>query len=111
MLIIALGKFRAIIGRRNIRFDRTMPLPEKQSKQGVLYMECCDCGLIHFVVNKHSGTPIRPLKYNYKMRLGAKASNEPDESLREHVFIKWGQFTNRLPKSLNKYNDVSISCK
>ena len=92
MLIILLGKLRSKFGNRKVRFDRTMPLPESQNKQGILYMECCDCGLVHFIVYGHSGTPIRPEHYDYGMRCGNKASSEPEKMLKEHVYKKWGNF-------------------
>jgi len=51
-------------------------------------MGCCDCGLTHFIVSDHSITPIRPLKYSYYLRLGAKAWHEPDPDLVERVEIE-----------------------
>ena len=92
ILIILIGKLRAKFDNRKVRFDRTMPLPDEQSVQDILYMECCDCGLVHFIVYGHSGTPIRPEKYDYGLRCGNIASSEPEERLKEHVYKKWGEF-------------------
>jgi len=90
--IILLGKLRERFNKQpHVRFDRTIPCPPDQ--EPYLYISCCDCGLVHFFVPWHSGTPLRPINYKYRLRFGAKPWTEPDINLGqegvEHA-IKFG---------------------
>ena len=79
-LIILLSKIRDKSFVRHMRFDRTLPHPPGQPDD-VLWITCCDCGLTHFIINGISETPVRPLKYTYHFRFGAKAFTDPDPNL------------------------------
>ena len=81
-LIILLSKIRDKSYKPYFRLDRTVPVP-KEDQIDSLYMSCCDCGLTHFILceNAISLTPVRPMKYKYKIRFGAKAWTEPNIAL------------------------------
>lgn len=90
-LIIILGKLRDRIpspksGGMHLRYDRCIPYPKDFN--GNLYMSCCDCGLVHFFIPDHSGTPVRPRRYAYRFRLGSKAWHEPDSNLINRVEVE-----------------------
>lgn len=87
MLIILLSKWRSKCDNRDLRFDRTVELPE-----GSLFIECCDCGLKHFIVPNESATPVRPKKYDYKMRLGNVAVPSEDAGIVEKTIQKWFEY-------------------
>jgi len=91
-LIILLGKLRDRIpssrsGGKCLRFDRCVPWGG-EVYAGNYYLGCCDCGLEHFIVPYHSFTPVRPRRYAYHHRLGAKAWHEPDSSLTHRVYTE-----------------------
>lgn len=79
-LIILLSKIRDKFTVRALRFDRPLPWNPDDGKE-CLWMGCCDCGLEHFFVIGHSGTPVRPVKYKYRFRFGATAWSKPDPNL------------------------------
>ena len=87
-MIIVLGKLRDKTCKTRatacLRFDRTIAWNKELSGNHVL-MGCCDCGLSHYLVPGHSVTPVRTGRYGYKLRFGANAWAEPDESLIETV--------------------------
>jgi hypothetical protein len=91
-LIILIGRVRDRLCRpMSLRYDRTLPCPPEWGPQ-VLFFTCCDCGLTHFFVPGHSGTPRRPASYEYELRLGAKAWTDPDPKLglkAKYEFHKW----------------------
>lgn len=91
-LIILLGKLRDRFHKtRFVRFDRTLPLVKEH--RPYLYISCCDCGLTHFFIPDHSGTPLRPQNYQYKFRFGAKGWTEPNIGLGQEAVehaIKFG---------------------
>lgn len=80
--IIALGRLREWLGPRGVlRFDQTLPWCDEGTMrilrdrrllplQKVLTLECCDCGLRHFMAAGHSGAPVRPRHYRYRLRFG-----------------------------------------
>ena len=90
LCIIVIGRIRARIAPREVlRFDRTLPWGDPQKgtlnvlranidcpERVGLYLQCCDCGLRHFMVAGHSGTPVRPAEYDYRLRAG-QVSNLP----------------------------------
>ena len=79
-LIILLSKIRDRFTVRVLRFDRPLPWnPDDGDKW--LWVGCCDCGLEHFFVIGHSGTPVRPMTYKYKYRFGAKGWTKPNPML------------------------------
>ncbi len=86
-LIILLSKIRDKIFVPYMRFDRTLPHPPDQAND-VLWFSCCDCGLSHFIMNGISATPVRPEKYKYRFRFGAKAFIEPDNDLGHGAYKK-----------------------
>lgn len=63
-----------------LRWDRTIEWdePEKDVADGVLYAECCDCGLTHLFVLGKSVTPERPRKYRYRLRAGRGPNVSPN---------------------------------
>ena len=88
--IILLGKIRDRIcsprhGGAFLRLDRCIPWCDDFGK-GRTYIGCCDCGLTHFVVIGHSLTPVRPIRYRYKMRFGANAWTKPNAELATTVW-------------------------
>lgn len=86
-LIILISKIRSRVGGQYfLRCDR--PIPWHQQGKKWIHMSCCDCGLAHFFVVGHSGTAIRPQKYSYNLRFGAKAWTDPDPELGAHVLKK-----------------------
>lgn len=82
-LIILLSKMRDRCGSMALRSDR--PVPWNMQGTRHLWMSCCDCGLRHFFVIGHSGTAVRPMKYSYRLRFGAKAWTDPDPELGDVV--------------------------
>ena len=85
-VIILIGRLRDVVemrvnrGVKMVRFDRTLPWPKDQPKDG-LWMTCCDCGLAHFFSMGHSGSPARPQEYDYGLRFGAVGHAKPDPEL------------------------------
>ena len=81
-IIILLAKLREkTLGEKpRFRWDRTIPVPYEDQGSS-LYIKCCDCGLSHFILYSRSATPVRPLKYDYRLRFGSKAWTEPDLEL------------------------------
>ena len=77
-LIILLGKLRSKFGSRALRLDRATPWNQGTEK---IKMQCGDCRTKILFVVGHSMTPVRPLEYSYKLRLGSMARTEPDPSL------------------------------
>ena len=71
----------------HLRIDRVLPWYEGFGSDK-LFMGCCDCGLTHFLVLGHSITPVRPINYQYKMRMGGKAWVEPNTDLADVVLEK-----------------------
>ena len=88
MLIILLSKLRRKFGDRDLRFDRTVALPMTDS----VMIECCDCGLKHFIAPYTGAVPVRPKKYDYKFRLGETAQVEKNHTLISDVLVKWHEY-------------------
>ncbi len=74
-----------------LRWDRTLPWdePELDSEKGVVYLQCCDCGLTHFLIFGESVTPERPKKYAYHFRAGKKVPTLPNPTLGKRAQIKF----------------------
>lgn len=79
-MIIFLSKIRDKSFKPYVRFDRAIPFFDNL-KMRCFYASCCDCGLTHFSVYGKGIIPLRPRKYKYKFRLGAKAWHPPDKEL------------------------------
>ena len=90
-LIIMIGRLRDRLCSHKyaLRCDRTLPWTENPKAMSMI---CCDCGLTHFIVAGQTVTPIRPITYDYRGRMGAVGWTEPDEGLGNEVcdmYMDW----------------------
>lgn len=88
-IICVLGRLRKRAGPPlTMRWDRTLPTdPEWQP--GEMALQCCDCGLTHYLVMTHSATPERPKKYRYQLRGSSVGWTEPDPELGTQAREYW----------------------